>query len=225
MSMPEEIPWPFSRLYDRYTNRIFVKWFKWIAQNIRDRQVSGTILDIGTGPGRLPIEIVKQVTDVQVVGIDISEDMVRIARKNAEEAGLAHRVNFKVASAYNTGFKDRSIDLVISTGLIHHLKEPVRAFNEIYRILKRGREAWMYDGRKDATKAEIEETIQKFGVEGGLPIPLWVIKRIWPYMHIGYKTQVYTSGKIGRALNESLFENYDVKKEGAYIEIILRKSE
>lgn len=222
--MPEEIPWPFSRLYDRYPNRIFVKWFKRIAINIRDGKISGSILDIGTGPGRLPIEIAKQVDNVQVVGIDISEDMVKIAKKNAEEAGLGDRVKFKVGSAYNTGFEDYSVDLVISTGLIHHLKEPSNAFNEIYRILKRGGEAWMYDGRKDATKAELEETVRSLTIEQDLPLPLWLIETIWPYMHIGHKTEVYTSGKIGRAISGSLFKNYDVKKEGAYIRIKLKKT-
>ena len=221
--MPEKIPWPFSRLYDRYPNRIFVKWFKRIAINIKDRKISGNILDIGTGPGRLPIEIAKQVDNVQVVGIDISEDMVKIAKKNAEEAEVGDRVKFKVGSAYDTGFKDYSIDLVISTGLIHHLKEPINAFNEIYRILKRGGEAWMYDGRKDVTKAEFEGTVRSLGIEG-LPLLLRIIETIWPYMHVGYKTEVYISGKIGRAINGSLFKNYDVKKEGAYIRIELKKT-
>lgn len=224
MIMREGIPWPFSRLYDRYANRTFVKWFKQIAKRVKDRQVSGTILDMGTGPGRLPIEIAKQIDNVEVVGIDISEDMVRIARKNAEKEGLADRVRFNVGSAYNTGFEDNSTDLVVSTGLIHHLREPIKAFNETHRILKRGGEAWMYDGRKDVTKAEFEETVRSLGMEEDLPLPLWVIERVWPRLHVGYRTDVYTSGKIGRALNESLFKNYDVKKEGAYIRIELKKT-
>ncbi|MEM3078635.1 MAG: class I SAM-dependent methyltransferase, partial [Nitrososphaerales archaeon] len=144
--MFEEIPWPFSRFYDRYVNRIFVNWFKRIANDIKDGQISGTIIDIGTGPGRLPIEIAKQVANVKVFGIDISEDMIRIAKRKAEKESVADKVEFKVRSAYDTGFKDNSVDLVLSTGLIHHLKEPSKAFDEAYRILKRGGEAWMYDG-------------------------------------------------------------------------------
>jgi len=224
MGMPEKIPWPFTRLYDRYPNRIFAKWFKRIANDIRDRPVSGTILDVGTGPGRLPIEIAKQVADVEIVGIDISEDMVKIAKRNAEEEGLAERVRFRVGSAYDTGFADCSIDLVVSTGMIHHLKEPVDAFNEFCRILKRGGEAWIYDGRKDATKGEIEETVQGLGIEGDLPVPLWIIESIWSYWHIGYKTEVYVSGRIGRSLGESLFKDYGVEKEGAYVRIMLKKT-
>jgi len=224
MRMPEKISWPFSRLYDRYPNRIFVKWFKQIAKEIKDRQITGTILDIGTGPGRLPIEIAKQVADVRLIGIDISEDMVRIAKKNAKEEGLTGRIEFRLGSAYNTGFEDSSIDLVISTGLLHHLKEPAKAFNEIYRILKPGAEAWMFDGRKDATKAEIERTIRNLGMEQDLPLPLGFIKSVFPYLHVGYKTEVYISGKIGKALAESLFDSYEVKKEGAYMRVVLKRT-
>jgi ubiquinone/menaquinone biosynthesis C-methylase UbiE len=222
--MREGIPWPFSRLYDRYPNRIFVKWFRRIATDIRDKQISGVILDIGTGPGRLPIEIAKHIANVEVIGIDISEDMVKIAKKNAEEEGVTDRVRFKVGSAYNTGFDDYSIDLIVSTGLIHHLREPLNAFNEAYRILKPGGEAWLYDGRKDVTKAEFEETVRSLGIEEDLPLPLWIIELIWPRLHIGYKTEVYISGTIGRAFNESLFKDYDVKKEGAYMRIELKRT-
>jgi ubiquinone/menaquinone biosynthesis C-methylase UbiE len=221
--MPEEILWPFSRFYDKYPDRIFVKWFQQIAKDIKDRQISGTIIDVGTGPGRLPLEIVKQVANVEVVGIDLSEDMMRIARKNAEEEGLTERVRFKVGSAYDTGFGDCSVDLVISTGVIHHLREPINAFNEIHRILKRGREAWMYDGRKDATKIEVEETVRILEIEEDVPLPLWIITRIWPHLHVGYKTEVYVSGKIGMALKKSLFESYDVRIEGAYVRLTLKR--
>jgi len=40
---------------------------------------------------------------------------------------------------------------------------------------------------------------------------------------VGYKTEVYTTGKIGRALKESLFKDHKVKNEGAYIKIELKK--
>jgi ubiquinone/menaquinone biosynthesis C-methylase UbiE len=221
--MPERIIWPFSRLYDRYPNRIFTKWFRAIAKNIKDKQIGGVILDVGTGPGRLPIEIAKQLDNVEVFGIDLSEDMVKIAKRHAEEAGLADRVKFKVASAYRTGFEGNSIDLVVSTGMIHHLNEPIRAFNEMFRILKPGSEAWIYDGRKDVTKAEFEETVRSLGLKEDISLPLWFIERVWPHWHVGCKTEVYVSGKIGKALKESLFKNYSVNNEGAYVKIVLVK--
>jgi ubiquinone/menaquinone biosynthesis C-methylase UbiE len=94
--MPEKIPWPFTRFYDRYPNRIFAKWFQRIAAHIKDRAISGNILDIGTGPGQLPIEIAKQVENVKVLGVDLSQDMIKIARRNADKAEVGDRVEFKV---------------------------------------------------------------------------------------------------------------------------------
>jgi len=222
--MPEKIPWPFTRLYNRYPNRIFAKWFRRIAADIKDRTISGTIVDIGTGPGRLPIEIAKQVENVKVFGMDLSEDMIKIASKNAEKAGVGDRVEFRVRSAYDTGFENNSIDLVVSTGVLHHLSEPLNAFNEMYRILKRGGEAWLFDGRKDVTRAEFEETVRRLGIEEDIPLPLTIMERIWPRIHVGFKTEVYYSGKIGQAIRESLFEKYNVIAEGAFIRIELRKT-
>jgi ubiquinone/menaquinone biosynthesis C-methylase UbiE len=222
--MPEKIPWPFTRFYDRYPNRIFVKWFQRIAAEIKDRAMSGTIIDIGTGPGRLPIEIAKQVEKVKVFGIDLSQDMIKIAKRNADREGVGDKVEFRVGSAYDTGFDNNSIDLVVSTGTIHHLSEPLNAFNEIYRILKRGGQAWLFDGRKDVTRAEFEETVRRLGIEEDIPLPLTIMERIWPRIHVGYKTEVYYSGKIGKAIKESLFEKYNITAEGAFIRIELRKT-
>jgi len=222
--MPEKIPWPFTRFYDRYPNRIFTKWFQRIAADIKDTSISGNILDIGTGPGRLPIEIAKKVENVKVFGIDLSEDMVRIAKRNADREGVRDIVEFRVRSAYNTGFENNSIDLVVSTGMVHHLSQPLVAFNEMYRILKRGGEAWLFDGRKDVTRAEFEETVRRLGIEEDIPLPLQIMERIWPRIHVGYKTEVYYSGKIGKAIKESLFEKYNITAEGAFIRIELRKA-
>jgi ubiquinone/menaquinone biosynthesis C-methylase UbiE len=56
--------------------------------------------------------------------------------------------------------------------MLHHLKKPINAFNEIYRILKPGGEALIFDGRKDVTKTEFEETVRSLGIEKDLPLPL-----------------------------------------------------
>jgi len=220
-----EIPWPFSIFYDRYVNRYLVNWFRRIAEDIDAKVGSGAVLDVGTGPSRLPMEIAKRSPRLRVVGIDISKGMIDVANDNARKSGLADRVEFRIGSAYQTGFPDRSYDLVVSTGLVHHLVHPVEAFNEIHRVLMNGGEAWMYDGRKDATVEDLEETFSKLRMtERDLPLPPWVIKRIWPCAHVGYKTEVYTSGKIRRAIEGSPFRSHRVITEGAYVKIVLEKT-
>jgi hypothetical protein len=61
-------------------------------------------------------------------------------------------------------------------------------------------------------------------LEEDIPLPLQIIERIWPRAHVGYKTEVFYSGKNGKAIKESLFEKYTVTAEGAFIQIELRKT-
>ena len=216
------ILWPFTRLYDKYPNRVFAKWFDKIAEEVKEKGVSGNIADLGTGPGRLPIEIAKQVKKAKLFGIDLSPDMIKLARKNAEAAGMAGRIEFTVASASDTGLKDNSMNLVLSTMTLHHLSDPIKDFNEIYRILKPGGEAWVFDGRKDATRAEFLETVHRLDLANDIPVS--IISRLWPLIHVGSKTEAYYSGKIGTAIRQSLFKKAEVTPEGAFMRIRFRKA-
>jgi len=216
------IPWPFTILYDKYPNRIFAKWFVKIAEEVEEKDISGNIADLGTGPGRLPIEIAKQIKNTKLFGIDLSPDMIKLARKNAEAAGLAGRMEFSVASASDTGLKGNSMNLVLSTNTLHHLAEPVKAFNEIYRILKRGGEAWIFDGRRDAGRAEFLDTVETLGVTDDFPVS--IVSRLWPLIHVGSKTESYYSGKIAEAIKQSSFKKAEVTTEGVFMRIRFKKA-
>jgi len=218
----EKIPWPITRFYNSFVCKYLENFYTQITREISERGTYNYILDAGTGPGRLPIKIAQAVPTATVVGIDVSTDMIRIARKNAEQAGINDRVRFMVSSTYQTGLKDSSFDLVVSTGLVHHLSKPVLAFNELYRVLKSQGEAWMYDGRRDASREEIRTIIGNLK-GSGFTVPRWVAECAWPYMHVGYKTEEYTHGRVAQALAESLFKDYRVIPGIGFIKIILRK--
>jgi ubiquinone/menaquinone biosynthesis C-methylase UbiE len=97
---------------------------------------SGWLLDIGTGPGAIPLKIARRLADLRVVGIDCSANMVRAARRAAVEQGLAERVLFFVADANHLCFRDAAFDLVLSNSLLHHLQNPVAVLNEMARVAK-----------------------------------------------------------------------------------------
>ena len=217
----EKIPWPITRFYNSFVCKYLDNFYNQIAEEMSKNNIGGAILDAGTGPGRLPIKIAQLMPTVTIVGMDVSRDMIRIAQKNAEQASV-NRARFVVGSIYRTGFNDSTFDLVVSTGLVHHLEKPVQAFDELYRILKPQGEAWMYDGRRDASREEMRITIGDFH-GSGLTLPLWIVERVWPYMHVGYKTEEYTRGKVASALEESRFEDYQIATNNGFIKIVMRK--
>jgi len=159
----QEIPFPGTRFYDFLARKSpYLKYvYKEIATDISNEIKSGKILDVGTGPGYLPIEIVRILPEVEVIGIDLSEDMVKIAKRNAEKANV-NRVRYEVEDASKMSFGDSSFNFVVSTLSLHHWRKPVEVFNEIYRVLKYGGQAWVYDLRKDTQRESVEYFREKY---------------------------------------------------------------
>jgi SAM-dependent methyltransferase len=91
------------------------------------------VLDLGCGTGENLVPLAKRGADV--IGIDISPELVQLARQRLHGYGLAATV--QEGSAYATGLPDESVDVVFSMALLHHLDLPA-ARNEIYRILRPG---------------------------------------------------------------------------------------
>jgi SAM-dependent methyltransferase len=96
---PEAIPFPLSRLYSLITSSRMVRdYYVSVAAQVLKHLSAGRILDIGTGPGRLPIIIASGNKYVRVTGLDLSPDMVGIAARLAAKKGIAN-VDFKAGSA------------------------------------------------------------------------------------------------------------------------------
>lgn len=111
------------------------KYFVWkiLRKGIR----SGRVLDIGTGSGRLAIELAKTSNcNFKITGLDISENMLKKARYNANAAGVNNKIEFVRATASSLPFPDNTFDLVMSYASLHHWLEPVEVFNESQRVVK-----------------------------------------------------------------------------------------
>lgn len=71
-----------------------------------------------------------------VIGVDVSEDMLALARSNAYNVGVA--VNFRSGSVINLDIPDEAVDVVFCLEALLHLDDPWRAMKEFYRVLSRG---------------------------------------------------------------------------------------
>ena len=150
---PEAIPTPGPIFYNATVAKVLRKPETKIVRDIVEKMRNGTILDLGSGTGFLSIEIAGKAPNLQVCGIELGRQMVKIARRHAKGVDNAR---FVFGNAAKLPFKDNSIDLVVSTGASHHWKAPRMVFDECYRVLKPGREAWIYDGCPEVFKTRTD---------------------------------------------------------------------
>src|SRR5207244_1079949 len=137
-----------SRVYDvvmvRLTRRLY---HRVIADLAALQLVEGKVLDAGTGPGTLVRELARSLPGLQVYGIDLSEDMIRLARAHARSEQLEERVHFESGDVAHLPYPDQSFDVVVSTISMHHWYELEQPLRELYRVLRPSGRLWIYDFR------------------------------------------------------------------------------
>jgi ubiquinone/menaquinone biosynthesis C-methylase UbiE len=123
----------------------------WIETNdlIKFGITRGCALEVGPGPGYLGLEWLKQTQGTTLKGLDISPDMIALAERNARAYGLADRVEYVHSSGDRMPFDDSTFDAVFTNGSLHEWAEPQKTFDEIWRVLKPGGQAFISDLRRD----------------------------------------------------------------------------
>ena len=93
------------------------------------------IVDFGCGSGANTVLLANR--GAHVWGVDISEDLIRLARRRLEVNGRAGTAEFIVASAHDLPFPDGSIDIVFGIAILHHLDLRLVS-KEVHRVLRPG---------------------------------------------------------------------------------------
>ena len=99
------------------------------------------ILDVGTGPGFFPVLLGEK--GHHVTGIDITENMIRRAAENISAAGV--KADLAVMDCQNIQYHDESFDLVVCRDLTWTLADPVKAYKEWTRVLRKGGVLLVFD--------------------------------------------------------------------------------
>jgi ubiquinone/menaquinone biosynthesis C-methylase UbiE len=133
-----------SRVYDRVARRLVRPLYRRLADDIAAVAPPGaTVLDIGTGPGVLLVELARRRPDLTLTGVDLSADMVAAATRNL--APYAERATALVGDATRLPCDDRSFDLIVSSLSTHHWDDPAGAVPELDRVLRPGGQVRIYD--------------------------------------------------------------------------------
>lgn len=140
-----EFSGPMARAYDLLFSSAIDSLYKRVARRVIGTTPSGKVLDVGCGPGRLAAHLAREAPGLTVTGIDISPDMIALARQRATATNLTDRLDFQVADVGALPFPDNEFDLVVSTLSLHHWPDPIRGLTEIRRVLKPNGQAYIYD--------------------------------------------------------------------------------
>ena len=98
----------------------------------------GRVLDVGTGPGYVAVELVRRRPGLRVVGLDLAAHMLAQAAGRSRRAALDGRALWPQGDGQRLPFADASFDLVVSSFALHHWQDPLRVFDEIARVLAPG---------------------------------------------------------------------------------------
>jgi arsenite methyltransferase len=95
-----------------------------------------TVLDIGCGGG---FDVIFAATVVgpkgEVTGIDVTPEMLERSKKNLQETSIEN-VTLKQATAEELPFPDNNFDVIISNGVFNLIPDKIKAFSEVFRVLK-----------------------------------------------------------------------------------------
>jgi demethylmenaquinone methyltransferase/2-methoxy-6-polyprenyl-1,4-benzoquinol methylase len=108
-------------------------WRRKAVQLLKDNNPK-TILDIATGTGDFAIEAMKLNPD-KVVGVDISEGMLKFGVEKINKLGLQNKIELKLGDSENLPFSDNSFDAITVGFGVRNFENLEKGINDIYRVL------------------------------------------------------------------------------------------
>ncbi len=112
-------------------------WRRRVVGEVR-RAKPGRILDVGTGTGDLVIAMARRIRDVQVLGVDLSEQMLAVARRKIEARGLDGRIVLDRGDAERLAVADASVDVATVAFGVRNFGDLGAGLRELARTIKPG---------------------------------------------------------------------------------------
>jgi len=176
--------------------------FRRQAKSVAEHLRSGAdVLEVAPGPGFFAVELAK-LGNFHIMGLDVSRTLVEIAAENARRAGV--QVDFQRGSASAMPFADQSFDFIYCSAAFKNFTEPVKALDEMHRVLRAGGEAVVLDLRKDVSLDEIDRYVKQSGRSG---FDAWMTR--WAFRGMLIK-RAYTQEQFMEMATKSRFGNCQI---------------
>ena len=189
--------------------------FKSLARRVAKELARGSsVLEVAPGPGYFAIELAK-LGPYRITGLDISRTFVEIAQRNATQAGVA--VDFRQGDAAGMPFENESFDFLLCRAAFKNFTRPVRALQEMYRVLKPGGQALIIDLRKDASKESVSKAVDGMSLGG---VNTVITKLAFRFMLL---KRAYTRKEFEEFLAQTKFGPIEIKEDLTGLELTLHR--
>jgi len=127
--------------------------------------VGGTLVDLGCGPGDIPVRFARALPGYAITAVDGSEPMVILAQQAARAAGVEDRVRVLCARLPMLPLPLQSFDAVVSNSLVHHIPDPFLFWNEVVRLGKPGATVLIMDLFRPESPERAHEIVEQYAAD------------------------------------------------------------
>lgn len=121
----------------------------------------GHVLDLGCGPGDIPIRFALAVPGCRMTGVDASAPMVKLAEDTVRQAGLAGRITFRCERFQDLACADLA-DAAISNSLLHHVPNPLQFWHKLRSAVKPGSPVLVMDLLRPESPEEAQAIVDRY---------------------------------------------------------------
>jgi ubiquinone/menaquinone biosynthesis C-methylase UbiE len=174
-------------------------------------------LDLAPGPGYFAVELARLGVR-QVAGLDISRSFVEIAREQARQAGVD--VDFRLGNAAAMPYESNRFDFLLCRAAFKNFSQPLRALQEMRRVLKPGGRALIIDLRRDASAADIRQAVAQMKLGA---LNAFLVRMVFRHSLL---KRAYTRNEFEQLCAQAGFrpQEVEIKESLTGLDVTLRKS-
>jgi ubiquinone/menaquinone biosynthesis C-methylase UbiE len=200
-----------AKYYDTMTREHRMGEVKEQAKDISQYLKDGdSVLEIAPGAGYLSIELSRP-GKYKITGMDISKDLVEICKKNAMDAGV--NIDFVQGNVSNMPFPENRFHFIICVLAFKNFKDPLKALQEMHRVLKPGGTVLIMDLNSAATMKATRKVAEHMGLKGLKAYIAGAIQR----------SGAYNRKELETFISRTKFTDHGIRNTDMGFSVILRK--
>jgi phosphatidylethanolamine/phosphatidyl-N-methylethanolamine N-methyltransferase len=193
----------WAPVYDHTFGKVATEGRRHTANTI-NRHRTGKLLEVGVGTG---LSLPDYKRDIEIVGIDLSTEMLEKARQRVDELGLTNVTGLHEMDAGELEFPDHTFDTVVAMYVMTVVPDPEKVMRELSRVTKPGGEVIL-----------VNHFSQEEGVRG------WVERRMAPFADLIGWRPVFDHSRVMVCDDLKLIERKSVRPFGIFTMMRFQKS-